>query len=116
MNQHNAARPRVMTAWRKAACSSVVAAAGMGSCMGSNKRAGGRERNFIGHPERSEGSGQASQIPRCARDASVASVPPDRLLVQVDEHLLRLQVLLHPPVPQLPTEAAHLVTTPRRLD
>src|SRR5258706_3354637 len=47
---------------------------------------------------------------------SPASVPADRLLVQVDMHLLDLHVLLGAPGAQLAADAAHLVAAPGGLD
>src|SRR5436189_323656 len=43
-------------------------------------------------------------------------VPPYRRLIQIDVHLLRLQIFFDSPWPQLTSEAGLLVATPRRFD
>src|SRR5712691_2272914 len=59
----------------------------------------------------------ADRMATCMAETNAAnSVPADRLLVEVDEHLLGLQVLLDAPVTQLPAEARRLVAAPRGFD
>src|ERR1700733_5897444 len=44
------------------------------------------------------------------------SVPSDRLFVQIDMHLLRLEIFLDAPGPELAAEPGLLVAAPRSLD
>src|SRR5579864_9417426 len=44
------------------------------------------------------------------------SVPSDRLFIQIDVHLLRLEIFLNAPGPELAAEARLLVAAPRSLD
>src|SRR6476660_8213832 len=103
-----------MAAWRRAASSSMSVVGGMGPWItaetnGREARGAMRERT----EGRKDGKTEGGQAVRSCPDAtlrlsvlpSFCLVPPDRLLVQVDEDLLGLEILLHPPVAQFAAEA-----------
>src|ERR1700733_14796524 len=52
----------------------------------------------------------------CVIELSACSVPSDGLFVQIDVHLLRLQIFFNAPRTQLAAESGLLVPAPRRLD
>src|SRR6478672_1214818 len=74
----------------------------------------GSARRTARHCRRRGRSGEAGG--RSPDRPPSASVPADRLLVEVDEHLLGLEILLDAPMAKLPAEPRRLVTAPRGFD